>query len=130
MMDAKPYQITTEPARKLVSMSFDPMFWDEGVSQSFIRDCVGAVGALACNPKHHLILVDLRHAVLQSKDVYDRMLSLVAAATARRIALVASAPLARMQTKRLQIRGNVVMFDELSAAESWLFSHDESAATA
>lgn len=129
-MDAKPYQITTEPARKLVTMSFDPIFWDEGVSNSFIQDCVGAVGSLACDPKQHLILVDLRHAVLQSKDVYDRMLSLVSSATARRIALVAAAPLARMQTKRLQIRDDVVMFDELPAAESWLFSHNGSAAAA
>ena len=129
-MDVKPYQITTDPLRKLVTMSFDPLFWDEGVSKSFIRDCIGAVESLACDQKQHLILVDLRHAVLQSKDVYDRMLSLVASATARRIALVAAAPLARMQTKRLQIRDDVVMFDELSVAESWLFRGDEAAAAA
>lgn len=125
-MDAKPYQIATDPARKLVTMSFDPVFWDEGISKNFIRDCVGAVESLACDSKQHL--VDLRHAVLQSKDVYDRMLSLVESATARRIALIAAAPLARMQTKRLQVREDVVMFDELPDAESWLFGHDGAAA--
>ena len=121
-MDNKPYQITTDPDRKLVTMSFDPVFWNDGVSECFVRDCIGAVTSLACDPKEHLILVDLRNAVLQRKEIYDQMLSLVGAATARRIALVAAAPLARMQTKRLQIRDDIVMFDELADAQRWLFA--------
>lgn len=129
-MDTKPYQITVDPDRKLVTMSFDPLFWDDGVSTCFVRDCIGAVASLACDPTQLLILVDLRHAVLQSKDVYDRMLGLIAAATARRIALVAAAPLARMQTKRLQVRDNVVMFEDLSTAEDWLFGDADVAAAA
>lgn len=127
-MNAKPYQIATDPHRKLVSMSFDPVFWNDGVSKDFMRDCIDAVQSLGCDFREQLILVDLSHAVLQSKDIYQRMLGLVASATARRIALVASTPLARMQTKRLQIREGVILFDERTAAERWLFGANEAKA--
>jgi len=129
-MTAKPYLITGDAARKLITISFDAVFWQVDVSSDFIRDCVGAVAALGCDPRQHRILVDLRNAVLQSKDTYDRMLALVASATAYRIALVAAAPLARMQTKRLQIRPDVVMFDTLPAAETWLFEDERMLAAA
>jgi len=129
-MTAKPYQITIDHRRSLIAISFTPVFWSDSVSSSFVADCLAAVQSMTCKPAEHLILVDLQNAVLQSKDVYDRMIGLVGAATARRIALIAAAPLARMQTKRLQIRDNVVMFDDAASAQAWLFAADEAAAAA
>lgn len=123
-MDQRPYAIAADPARKLVTMSFDPVFWHKGVSSNFIQDCITAIASLECHSGEHVILVDLRQAVLQGQEVYNQMLGLMSSATARRIALVAAGPLTRMQTKRLQVRDNIVMFGDMAEATDWLFKPD------
>lgn len=127
-MDPAPFRIAADPALKLVTITFDQVFWDVGIAERFRDDCLAAVAGLGCAPGTHLILVDLRNAVLQSQDVYDRMKSLAGSATASRIALVASTPLARMQTKRLQIRDTIVMFADMPDARAWLFGAEVRAA--
>ena len=122
---ATPYAIRTDGPRKLVSISFTQEIWDVAIADRFRADVLAAIASLRCAPGRHLTLVDLRNAVLQSKDVYERMQSLATASTAKRIALVAATPLARMQTKRLQLRDNIVMFADLPEAEAWLFGAEE-----
>jgi len=119
-MQAKPYRIVADPTQSLITITFDSVFWDMAVAEQFMRDCTAAVVALGGSAEQHLILVDLHNAVVQSQDVFDKMLALVGSATAARIALVASAPLARMQTKRLQVRDGVVMFATVESARAWL----------
>ena len=116
-----PFTITTDPVRKLMTITFESVFWDAGVADLFVHRCLAAVDSLGCEPGEHLALVDLRGAVLQSQVIYEKMQMLVTHATSKRIALIAASPLARMQTKRLQTRDNVVMFADVSQAEAWLF---------
>ena len=127
-METKHYRIETDSRSKLMQISFSEIFWDMATAQRFKADCLAATASIACAPGEHLVLVDLRNAVLQSKDVYEKMQHLVGNASAARIALVASTPLARMQTKRLQIRDDVVMFAEITDARDWLFAVPEQAA--
>jgi hypothetical protein len=127
-MQSTPFRIVTDHARTLVIIEFERVFWDADIAKTFMKACIVAVTSLDCAPGEQLIMVDLREAVLQSQSVFEKMLALMAGATARRIALVASTPLARMQTKRLQIRENVVMFGEMTEAEAWLFGDERMAA--
>jgi hypothetical protein len=120
MPDA-PFTIGSDPARRLLTIGVASLLWDMALARHFAAGCAAAVARLDCAPGQHLVLVDLRNAVIQSQDVFERLHALVSASVARRIALVAAAPLARMQTKRLQLRDNVVMFGDLREAEAWLF---------
>ena len=127
-MNSRPYRIASDPKRRLITITFDSVFWDAGVAERFRAECVAAVASLRCVPGTHLVLVDLRNAVLQSQEIFDKMQALIGTATASRIALVAATPLARMQTKRLQIRDTAVMFADMADAEAWLFAEESQAA--
>jgi hypothetical protein len=121
-MSLQPFQIATDPSRRLITITFSTLFWSLDIARSFRTEVVSATAALQCRPGDHLVLVDLRNAVIQSQEIYQRMQSLIGSATAARIALVASSPLARMQTKRLQVRENIVMFKEMDEAHAWLLA--------
>jgi len=127
-MDTIPYNIAAHPARKLIVLTFRQVFWDAEVADRFRSECLAAVASLGCAPGEHLILADLHNAVLQSQATYEKIQELIGSATAAGIALVAATPLARMQTKRLQIRDNVVMFADRAEAEAWLFDVDRQVA--
>lgn len=127
-MARPPYFIDTDDQIGLMTIRFDTVFWDVGVAQCFARDAVAAASGMNWPVGEHLVLVDLRNAVLQTQQVYDQMKSLIGGATAKRIALVAAAPLARMQTKRLQLRDNIVMFAEMNEAAAWLLADTVSTA--
>ena len=122
-MDPHPYDIQLDSAQRLMTITFKSVFWDDSVSRRFVGDCLGAAVALAAQGEH-VILVDLRTAVLQSQVVYEKMKALIGGATARRVALVATSPLARMQTKRLQLRDNIVLFASMDEARDWLFADE------
>ena len=119
-MDQRPYLIHLDYSANLMSITFDGLFWTETIAKQFVKDCMIAVASLATSGEH-LILIDLRTAVLQSQVVYEKMKLLIGASTARRIALVATSPLARMQTKRLRLRDSIVLFATLEEARQWLF---------
>jgi len=127
-MDTQPFHVAAYPQRKLIVLTFVQAFWDEQVADSFRQQCLAAVASLGCPPGEHLILADLHNAVLQSQATYEKMQDLIGTATAARIAMVAATPLARMQTKRLQIRDTIVMFADRDEAEAWLFADGQQAA--
>jgi len=120
-MQSHPYLIQADARRHLLTITFDTVFWDLHVVERFGAECRDSVASFDCSPGQHLVLVDLRNAVLQGQEVYGRLQALIGSATARRIALVASTPLARMQTKRLQVRDNIIMFADIDEAHAWLF---------
>ena len=121
-MEHCPYQIAIDRMRNLLSITFASVLWSADVAGRFREECRVAIAALPCQPGGHVVLVDLRNAVLQPKDVIEKMQAFAASSTSRRIALVASSPLARMQTKRLQVREGIMLFAELADAEEWLFA--------
>lgn len=106
-------------------MSFETIFWDAAVVARFKAETEKAVASLQCPPGSHLVLVDLRGAILQSQDTIAAAQGIVGGSMARKIALVAKNTLARMQTKRLQIRENVLLFETLEYAEAWLFDQED-----
>ena len=127
-MQPRPYLIQADARRQLVTITFESVFWDIDVAARFEAECRERIVSLGCAPGAHLVLVDLRNAVLQGQEVYARMQALVGSATARRVALVASSPLARMQTRRLQVREDIIMFAEMEDAQAWLFERASQAA--
>ena len=127
-MDLRPYRISADASHKLVSIYFEPVFWDMEVCKRFMGDCLSAVASLGAQGGDFLVLVDLRDAVIQSQDVYVKAQALIASNAALRIALIASTPRARMQTKRLLLRDNVMMFPDVPEAEAWLVGGLEQAA--
>jgi len=129
-MASAPFRIACDPVRRLLTMTFDQVFWDTDVAERFRADCLAAAASFGCAPGTHVVLVDLRNAVLQSQSVFERLRLLAGDATAAKIALVAADPLARMQTKRLQVRDTIVMFAEMADAQCWLFADEEARAAA
>lgn len=127
-MQPRPYSIQADARRQLLSITFETAFWDLDVAERFGVECRERFASLDCAPGQHLILVDLRNAVLQGQEVYARMRLLIESTTARRVALVASAPRARMQTKRLQVRDNIIMFADMDDAQAWLLDRISEAA--
>lgn len=121
-MSDQPFVISTYKHRKLVCITFKQVFWDTDIKRSFIEGCVNAIVSLDCEIGSQAILVDLRTAILQSQDLIASMQKFLSDPSGGRIALVADTPLARMQTKRLQVREDVRMFDDVASAEAWLFS--------
>ena len=115
------FSIEIDRRRNALAVRFDGTFWSADVLEGFRHGIAQAVRDLAPAPGTHLVLVDLRNAILQSQDTIAGAQKLIGASTAARIALVASRALARMQTKRLQLRENVVLFADMAAAEAWLY---------
>ncbi len=118
----RPYLIAPDACRGLVTIGFRDTFWDDEIKRQFVADCVTAIASLGVALGTQRVLVDLRNAILQSQTLIATMQKFVANPLAGRIALVAETPLARMQTRRLQMREDVRMFPDIADAESWLFA--------
>lgn len=114
--------IATDRQRGLLRLQLAG-FWSAEDFDKFKRTYTHALADLGMAPNQHVILVDLREATLQTQALIADVQAFMAnfGNRARRIALVAASALARMQTKRLAIRTDIVLFATMEAAEEWLF---------
>ena len=114
--------IATDRQRGLLRLQLAG-FWSPEDFNRFKRTYTQALADLGIAPGQHAILVDLREATLQTQALIGDVQAFMAnfENKARRIALVAASALARMQTKRLAIRSDIVLFATMEAAEDWLF---------
>ena len=117
------YTIAADRERRLLRLELTG-FWSSDEASAFARDQQLAVRRLGPPFGTHLTLADVSNWDIQSQDVSAiiRDLVLNAASTSKRIALVGSRGLARMQFKRIVDREGMRVFMSSLDAEAWLTS--------
>lgn len=120
------FSINVDPTRDLVRIRMGGFFKINDIARFIaVRDLVHET--LRCGPNQHLTLVDIREMGIQSQEavagfgkaLHDpRHIS-------KRLAIVVSKSLARMQIQRAAAGRNVHYFtDDAGAAEQWLIEGD------
>jgi hypothetical protein len=119
------YEITTEPARRLVRLKLTGMLTPEIVSRLY-RDEHHAIQEMGCRLGEHLCIVDLTSCPLQVQMVAEAFKSEIGStAKARRLALYTGNALGRIQARRIaRERDDVALFERREEAEAWLFEDE------
>lgn len=115
------YTITTNHAVRLIEITLVG-FWSVETAKGFVADQELAVAKLGPPYGTHLTLGDVRSFDVQQKEVATiiRDLVLNARSTSKRLALVGSVSLARMQFARITAREDSRIFDDFDEAKRWL----------
>ncbi|MGR6328947.1 hypothetical protein ACU5AX_07775 [Sphingomonas sp. XXL09] len=124
------YHISADTDQSFIVITFKDTFWDYDIKTKFVGDTVKAIMSLGCKFGDQRIIVDLRNAVLQSQSTITSLQKFLSDPSGGKVALVAETPMARMQTKRLQVRDGVQMFPTIPEAEEWLGLHSRSSVAA
>ena len=111
------YNIVVDHRRALVRVDFGDVLWTEAMFGRFRSDSIAAVQSLGVGAGQHRVLMDVRKAVTQAKNVIEAIQLFTARSTASRIAFVLGT---RSALAALQVRDGVRVFDDLAAAEAWL----------
>lgn len=125
-----PARFTVEPdaARGVAYLTLSGFFLLPDVA-AFDRAWAEAHAALRCPPNSHLTLCDIGDMSIQSQDVVNAFTAIAqdTARQGRKIAMIVSVSLARLQAKRLNRpdRQGVAYFYDRAEAEAWLFSDDQ-----
>ena len=118
------FTITADPALNLVTIVIGGFFAQPAID-AFERERDVAHRKLRCGPNQHLTLVDMREMMIQSQDAilgFQRVLN-NPATQSKRIAIVTSKTLARMQVERAAERRDVQYFTgEPAEARKWLLA--------
>lgn len=114
------FAIQSDRTRRLLEVTFERAFWNHAVVDRFVAECVEAAVALDCELGTQRTIVHLRNAMLQSQAVIARLGKFMGDPTVGRVALVATTPLERMQSRRLIVRDDIRLFDDMAAATAWL----------
>lgn len=121
---ASSFLITADPALNLVTINIGGFFAQPDID-AFEQERDVAHRKLRCGPNQHLTLVDMREMLIQSQDAivgFQRVLNNPAKAS-KRIAIVVSQTLARMQVERAAERRDVKYFtSEPEEARKWLLT--------
>ena len=119
------YQITTDPARKMVFLKLCGMLTVDEVAAMY-ADEYRAIRAMGCRRGEHLVLADLTKCNIQMQDVSAALQSLVQQkGTAKRVAMFTGSSLAKMQARRIAITQHAAVFATEEDALAWLFEADE-----
>lgn len=118
------FTIKTTPALNLVSMKMGGFFDQDSIDQfEAARDA--AHRELTCGPNEHLTLCDMREMMIQSQEAivgFQRVLN-NPATYSKRIAIVVSQTLARMQVERAAERRDVRYFTgDPAEARTWVIT--------
>jgi len=118
------FTITTTPALNLVTITIGGFFAQPDID-AFENARNVAHRELLCGPNQHITLVDMREMLIQSQEAiagFQRVLN-NHATKSKRIAIVTSKTLARMQVERAAERRDVQFFSgEPAEAREWLLA--------
>lgn len=118
------FTINTTPALNLVTITIGGFFAQPNID-AFENARNVAHRELRCGPNQHITLVDMREMVIQSQEAivgFQRVLN-NHATKSKRIAIVTSKTLARMQVERAGERRDVQFFSgEPKEAREWLLA--------
>ncbi len=120
-MDAH-YSFEVDPARSLIRIKMSGLFTLAHID-AFLRDRREAHARLGCGPNQHLTLNDVRGMKIQLQEVVTAFREMLAAPEyrSRRLAFVAGPTLARSQLMRALSGRDARCFEDMAAAEAWLF---------
>ncbi len=114
--------ISPEPAFDLVIIEMSGFFEPADIER-FEAARNTAHRKLTSKPNEHVTLVDIRGMLIQSQEAVERFRAILMnpAYTSKRIAIVVSKTLARMQIQRAAAGRDVKFFtDDTAAARAWL----------
>lgn len=118
------FTITTTPALNLVTITMGGFFAQADIN-AFEHARNVAHRELRCGPNQHITLVDMREMLIQSQEAivgFQRVLN-NHATKSKRIAIVTSKTLSRMQVERAAERRDVQYFSgEPAEAKEWLLA--------
>lgn len=118
------FDIQVEPGCDLVTICLSGFFKPDDVTR-FAQARDRAHLRLTCGPNQHLTLVDMRGMQIQSQDsvaAFGQVLRNPATAS-KRIAIVVTQSLARMQVQRAAEHRDIQYFaDDVAAARAWLLT--------
>ncbi len=118
------FTITADPTLNLVTIIIGGFFAQPDID-AFEQARNVAHRELRCGPNQHLTLVDMREMLIQSQEAisgFQRVLN-NHATKSKRIAIVTSQTLARMQVERAAERRDVQYFSgEPAKARKWLLA--------
>lgn len=115
------YSLSHQPSRNALSIVIEG-FWTLDTFSNFERDVVDFVRRLTQHGRHHMVLVNVAGTAIQTQEVIRNFQLLIEMEEPqpRKIAFIAPTALSRMQTRRLVIRDNIRLFQEVADAERWL----------
>ncbi len=115
------YEIKLDPGKRLIRIIVSGFFKREEVVP-FMLALRDGILAIECPPGQHLMLMDMGAVSLHSGDVVDAFSRQVGGARLipRRLAVVVSGSLARMQVRRMFPGLEMTFFDDAATAEHWL----------
>ena len=126
-----PFGITSDRAAKLMRITYNGNWTVETVEQlrQETRNEVVRLAAAGCLPHELLILIDRRNQGPLSQEVVEatRTLSTENSGRAKRVALIVSGVLNKMQIKRINVAGTTQVFEDEDAALEWLTTGREPA---
>ena len=117
------FTITTDQARKLMTVTMVGFLTPEDAASCAAQVQTSAAAA-GWRTGEFLLLVDSLESSVQAQPVIEAFQAGIAASSlrARKIAVLSTSSLARMQTKRI-VSGKVAgLFENRAEAEEWLFS--------
>ncbi|RYF18272.1 MAG: STAS/SEC14 domain-containing protein [Oxalobacteraceae bacterium] len=118
------FTITADPSLDLVTIIIGGFFRQPDID-AFEQARNVAHSELRCGPNEHLTLVDMREMLIQSQEAivgFQRVLN-NHTTRSKRIAIVTSKTLARMQVERAAERRDVHFFNgEPAEARQWLLA--------
>lgn len=118
------FDIVAEPEFDLIRITMSGFFEPADIA-SFKAARDEAHQGLRSKPNQHLTLVDMTSLLIQSQETVEgfRQLLMNPAFASKRIAIVVSQTLARMQIERAAAGRDVSFFvDDVAAARSWILT--------
>jgi hypothetical protein len=121
-MDAH-FTAVADPHHDLVRLTLAGFFTVADVAR-FDAALYEAFSRMRCGPNAHLTVCDASGMKIQTQDVVAAFAAVMANPShrSRRLAIVTSASLARMQARRLTKRAEVGYFSDMAEAEAWLLA--------
>jgi hypothetical protein len=116
------YTIAADKRKATLRITMGGFFGMSDVD-AFARDVAIRLADMNTKPNEHLILCDLRRMKIQAQETVAAFGGLAGSADlrSRRLAVVTGTSLVRTQAMRLTDRRRVSFFDNIDAAERWLF---------
>ncbi|MEH3046583.1 hypothetical protein [Sphingomonas adhaesiva] len=123
IVDDPMYRIRVDVARRLMDLDLRGL-WDQAIAGRFLAHVVEAMAVLnraGCAAGQQAALVDITGFVVQTQDIVGMIQGMLAdpRLATRRLAVVVTAPLLKMQAKR--VSSSEGFFATREEAETWLF---------
>lgn len=122
------FAVTAEPDRDLVRWRIAGLLTPEAAA-GLVAARNAAHRTLRCGPNQQVTIADLRGMAIQTQDVVGRFGLALAdpAYRSRRLAVLTSSALARMQIGRILADSPIGFFDDLAEAEAWALAPEPEA---